>query len=235
MTEKRRKELESLMEKLEISVTDYTEINSSLTHPSFVFEKDASRVEHNQRMEFLGDAVVGLVIAEYLYHRFPEKKEGELTKMRAAIVCEPALAESARQMHLGRYIQMGKGERLGGGEQRSSNLADAWEALVGALYLQLGVPGVRHFILTHLQKTIESVAQGNYGDFKTRLQELIQKNPDAEIEYQIIEEKGPDHDKVFQAGLFINSELISKGEGKTKKEAEQLAAKEALLKFGEIN
>lgn len=234
VSEKRKKELENLLNQNNVKVGKYDLINSSLTHPSYIFEKDFQKNQHNQRLEFLGDAVVGLVVAEYLFDSFPEKKEGVLTKMRAAIVCESSLADAARKINLGKYILMGKGEKMGGGENRSSNLADAWEALCGAIYLECGLPVVKGFILSSLLEAVENVIKGNFGDFKTRLQELIQKSPEQEIEYRIIEENGPDHDKDFVAGVFINGEMMSKGAGKTKKEAEQGAAREALVIMGEV-
>ena len=234
VSEKRKKELEEFLKKNNVKMEKYELLNSSLTHPSFIFEKDIKKNQHNQRLEFLGDAVLGLVIAEYLYNHFPGKKEGILTKMRAAIVCEGSLAESARKINLGSYILMGKGEKMGGGENRTSNLADAWEALCGAIYLENGIGGVKDFILDSLKEVIDNVVQGNFGDYKTRLQELIQKCPEQEIEYLIIEENGPDHDKDFLAGVNINGKNISQGKGKTKKEAEQVAAKEALIIMGDI-
>lgn len=234
VSEKRKKELEEFLKKNNVKMEKYELLNSSLTHPSFMFEKDIKKNQHNQRLEFLGDAVLGLVIAEYLYNHFPGKKEGILTKMRAAIVCEGSLAESARKINLGSYILMGKGEKMGGGENRTSNLADAWEALCGAIYLENGIGGVKDFILDSLKEVIDNVVQGNFGDYKTRLQELIQKCPEQEIEYLIIEENGPDHDKDFLAGVNINGKNISQGKGKTKKEAEQVAAKEALIIMGDI-
>ena len=230
---KRKKELEELLQKINIQANDLEEISSSLIHPSYIYERDIRKTKHNQRLEFLGDAVVGLVIAEYLYQEYPEEKEGNLTKMRAAIVCEAALADAAREIELGRYILMGKGEKLGGGQDRSSNLADAWEALVGAIYFQTGIEGVREFILKGLAKSIEEVAIGNYGDFKTKLQEIIQKQPESEVDYVILEENGPDHDKDFLSGVYVNGDLVSTGRGKTKKEAEQKAAQAALKKMGD--
>lgn len=233
ISEKRKKELQEFLEKNNIKMEKYDLLNSSLIHPSFMFEKDIRKNQHNQRLEFLGDAVVGLVIAEHLYNHFPSKKEGVLTKMRAAIVCESSLADSARKINLGHYILMGKGEKMGGGESRVSNLADAWEALCGAIYLETGLDGVREFILSSLKEIIDNVVNGNFGDYKTRLQELIQKFPEQEIEYRILKENGPDHDKDFVAGVYINDEKISEGVGKTKKEAEQGAARQALKIMGE--
>ena len=235
ISEKRKKELETFLVKNNVEAGNFDLINASLTHPSFIFEKELQKTQHNQRLEFLGDAVVGLIVGEYLYNRFPEKKEGALTKMRAAIVCESALAGAARKINLGRYMLMGKGEKMGGGENRSSNLADAWEALCGAIYLEKGLAGVKDFIIDCLWDAIDNVAKGNYGDFKTRLQEIIQKSPEQEIEYRILEENGPDHDKDFVAGVYINGEKVAEGAGKTKKEAEQGAARAALVILGEID
>jgi ribonuclease-3 len=234
ISEKRKKELETFLVKNNVEARNFDLINASLTHPSFIFEKEIQKSQHNQRLEFLGDAVVGLIVGEYLYNRFPEKKEGALTKMRAAIVCESALAGAARKINLGRYMLMGNGENMGGGENRSSNLADAWEALCGAIYLEKGLAGVKDFIIECLWDAIDNVAKGNYGDFKTRLQEIIQKSPEQEIEYRILQENGPDHDKDFVAGVYINGEKIAEGAGKTKKEAEQGAARAALVILGEI-
>lgn len=233
MISRERKELlMNFLKENKIFVDDYDLINIALTHPSFYAEKSKAKFQHNQRLEFLGDAVVGLVIADYLYEKFPDSNEGALTKMRAAIVCQGALASAARKINLGDYLLLGKGEVLGGGKDRSSNLADAWEALCGAIYLQKGLEQIQPFIVSSLSGTLEFVLEGNFGDYKTRLQEIIQKNPDQKIDYVILAESGPDHDKSFKAGLMVSDELISEGKGKTKKEAEQDAARQALEIWG---
>lgn len=152
--------------------------------------------------------------------------------MRAAVVCKGALAGAAQKINLGEYLLLGKGEVLGGGKKRSSNLADAWEALCGAIYLQKGLDYLRPFIISSLGHTLDLVSDGNFGDYKTRLQEIIQKSPDQKIDYVILAESGPDHDKSFKAGLLVNEKLISEGNGKTKKEAEQEAARQALEIWG---
>jgi len=227
--------LEKLLSKTELKLPKYELINTALTHPSYVFEKGTLVGNHNQRLEFLGDAVVGLIVGDYLYKMFPEKTEGELTKMRAVIVCESSLAKAANRLGLGQYLLMGKGEKIGGGAQRPSNLADAWEALVGALYIELGIDAIRDYILRYLKPEIEKVSCGNYGDYKTQFQEFIQKQPESIIEYQIISESGPDHEKEFISGILQEGKLISQGKGRTKKEAEQNAAHQALIKMGEIS
>ncbi|MDK2822166.1 MAG: ribonuclease [Clostridia bacterium] len=228
-------QLSKLLTKIGLKLDKYDLLNTALTHPSYVFEKGPQAGNHNQRLEFLGDAVVGLIVGDYLYHLFPEKTEGELTKMRAAVVCESSLAKAANRLGIGQYLLMGKGEKIGGGAQRPSNLADAWEAVVGALYIELGLEAIREFTLKYLKPEIEKVINGNYGDYKTQFQELVQKQPDNVIEYQIISESGPDHEKEFVAGIFQDGKLVSQGRGRTKKEAEQNAAHRALVKMGEIS
>ncbi|HHX96595.1 MAG TPA: ribonuclease III [Clostridia bacterium] len=229
MQNKRNEAWRQLLSKLPLSKKpDLGLIEQALTHPSAVYEHLPGQKIHNQRLEFLGDAVIGLVIAEYLYQHYPQKSEGELTKMRAAIVCEAALVQSAQALELGKYLLLGKGEKLTGGAERVSNLVDAFEALLGALYLSLGLKEVSKLILLVLQKQIQEALQGEWGDFKTELQEYIQQNPDSSLHYQILRESGPDHAKQFLAAVFLNGQKLAEGQGRTKKEAEQQAAKEAL-------
>lgn len=235
LTEQRIKELKELIEKIGLNITSLELINTALTHPSYVFEKGQGAGNHNQRLEFLGDAVVGLIVGDYLFNLYPEKSEGELTKMRAALVCESSLAKAANRLGIGPYLLMGKGEKLGGGAQRPSNLADAWEALIGALYLELGLEEIKEFTIKYIKPELERVISGNYGDFKTQFQEYIQRRSDQVIEYEILSETGPDHDKVFVAGVSVQGKLIARGSGRTKKEAEQNAAHQALIKMGELS
>lgn len=235
LTQNRIKVLNRLLEKTGLKLTKYDLLNTALTHPSYVFEKGPQAGNHNQRLEFLGDAVVGLVVGDYLYNVFPDKSEGELTKMRAAVVCESSLARAANRLGIGEYLLMGKGEKIGGGANRPSNLADAWEALVGALYIELGLETIREFTLQYIKPDIEKVICGDYGDYKTQFQEYIQKKQDNVVEYQILSETGPDHEKEFVAGIFLKGDLIAKGKGRTKKEAEQKAAQQALVKIGELS
>ncbi|MGI6224701.1 MAG: ribonuclease III [Peptococcales bacterium] len=234
LSNQRINQLNKLISKTGLHLKKYDLLNSALIHPSYVFEKGPQVGNHNQRLEFLGDAVVGLIVGDYLYHLFPEKSEGELTKMRAAVVCESSLAKAANRLEIGQYLLMGKGEKNGGGAGRPSNLADAFEAFVGALYIELGLNDIRNFVLGYLKLEIERVISGHYGDYKTQLQEIIQKQPDGVVEYQIISESGPDHEKEFIAGTFHGGKLIASGKGRTKKEAEQNAAHKALIKMGEI-
>ena len=232
--EKRKNHLQQLLQRLHIDLINLEQLSIALTHPSFILEKTGNELINNQRLEFLGDAVVDLVVGHYLYEEFPHKPEGELTKMRAALVCESSLANAARRVSLGEYLLIGKGERGCGGANRSSNLADAWEAMVGAIYLELGVDAVRPLILRHIQPELEQVRKGHYGDYKTQLQELVQRHKEDRISYDIIREEGPDHAKSFTACVRINGVVRAEGTGKTKKEAEQNAACLTLIEMGAI-
>lgn len=230
----RIKKLTAFLEQLQIKEkVDLPLLNQAFIHPSFLFEgKGAMGEAHNQRLEFLGDAVVGLVVAEYLYTNYPGKSEGELTKMRAAIVCEASLVQAARAWGLGEYLLMGRGEQQMGGANRDSNLADCFEAVVAALYLSLGLKKVKKLILSVLKPVIDHAVKGDFGDYKTKLQEYIQKDPQSSVQYKILREEGPDHAKMFWAAVYLNETELAVGSGKTKKEAEQNAAREALHKLG---
>lgn len=201
-------------------------INMALTHPSYAQEKNAAA--NNQRLEFLGDAVLNLVVAEYLYCHFGSKAEGELTKIRARVVCEKALVTVADRLDLGKYLLLGRGEEMSGGRRRNSILADAAEAVIGAVYLDQGYEAARDFIVKHLEDIINETARGDYYDYKSRLQELVQAYDKDNVTYSIIEEFGPAHDKTFVTGVYYRGKLLAQGSGKSKKEAEQKAAESAL-------
>lgn len=235
MDDKRKKSISELLDKIKIkNDIDLTLLDQALIHPSYLYEGGADQKEHNQRLEFLGDAVVGLVVARYLFLKYKRKPEGELTKIRADVVCEASLAEAARNIQLGEYMLLGKGEEQMGGRNRSSNLADCFEALIGALYLTVGLGKTRGVVLRALQNKIKDSVAGQRSDFKSQLQEYIQKEPANRLVYKIIREEGPQHEKTFYAAVFLNEEKIAEGSGHTKKEAEQQAARAALLKLGEI-
>lgn len=223
-----------LAKRLELDTPPNRLLTTALTHPSYLFENPQSGLENNQRLEFLGDAILDFVVAEYLYLNYPGRPEGELTKMRAAVVNETTLARTAKQMNLGRELLLGKGEQFSGGRERPSILADAWEAVVGAIYLQYGLQEARRVILNLLKSEISEVAQGNYGDYKTMLQEKAQRE-ENEVSYRILAEEGPDHNKQFTAGVFLQGNLMGKGIGRTKKEAEQRAAQQVLEESGGEN
>lgn len=203
-------------------------IDLALTHPTYVFENRSRVKESNQRLEFLGDAVVGLVVAQYLYQAYPQLSEGDLTRMRAAVVCEATLASKAQEMGLGEYLLLGKGEEANGGRQRPSILADAFEALTGAIFLQLGWDSAREWILKQLQDELKHAGQGTSKDYKTLLQEIVQSQGEKNVDYIILQESGPDHDKRFTAGVRYRGDIIGRGHGRNKKEAEQKAAQMAL-------
>jgi len=223
-----------LAARLELGAPPNRLLTTALTHPSYLFENPDHGRENNQRLEFLGDAILDFVVAEYLYLNFPDRPEGELTKMRAAVVNETTLARTAQAIGLGRELLLGRGEQLSGGRDRPSILADAWEAVLGAIYLQYGLTEARRIVLELLKPEIEEVAKGNYGDYKTQLQERAQKE-EADISYRILAEEGPDHNKRFTAGVFLAGNLAATGIGRTKKEAEQNAAHKVLEQWGREN
>jgi len=201
----------------------------ALVHSSFTYEHRELEGNSNERLEFLGDAVLELIISDYYYNHCHNKTEGELTKMRALTVCEPSLAEVARRLELGRYMFMGRGEERSGGRERSALLADSFEALLGAVYLDGGLEEARRVTLQQLAKIIEEVESGNASsDYKTELQEILQRRSTDPIHYSIVHEEGPDHDKTFTAVVEYQKEILGSGRGRTKKEAEQQAAKMAL-------
>ena len=204
----------------------------ALTHSSFANEKHLP--ESNERLEFLGDSVLSLVVADYLYRHFSHIPEGELTKLRASLVCEQALSSFAERISLGEWLRLGRGERMTGGSRRPSILADAFEAVIAAIYLDGGIEPAREFILRFVRPETEQRRTVVILDFKTSLQEIIQQNPDEMVEYVVTGESGPDHDKRFTVEVRLNNETIGRGEGRSKKEAEQKAAKEALSLMGRL-
>lgn len=206
----------------------------ALTHSSFANESRNERLISNERLEFLGDAVLNIVISEMVYLQYDNLNEGEMTKVRANIVCESSLVKCANDIQLGRYLLLGKGEEATGGRTRVSILSDALESLIGAIYLDGGIESARKFISTTMKHLLEDSVSGViFLDYKTQLQELIQKSGEHKISYEILEEKGPDHNKRFVSQVVIDEEVMGIGEGRSKKEAEQKAAKAALeKKFG---
>lgn len=203
----------------------------AVTHSSFANEKhDGTR--YNERLEFLGDSVLSIVVSDYIYLNCPHLPEGELTKLRAALVCEKSLYAFAKQINLGSFIRLSKGERKSGGDDRPSILSDAFEALIAAIYLDGGIEPARKFILGFVVPEIKSSKPRKFKDYKTALQEIIQKNPEEHLRYVLVKESGPDHDKHFVVEVHLNSNVIGKGGGRSKKEAEQQAAREALELMG---
>lgn len=204
----------------------------ALTHSSYANEHRDKGVKCNERLEFLGDAVLSVVVADYLFEQFPELPEGQLTKLRSSLVCEKALFKFAKQMKLGDYLFLSKGERNGGGAERPSILSDAFEALIAAIYLDGGMEPASRHILKYVVPEVKSKSQKPFKDYKTLLQEIVQKNPGEHLSYILVSETGPDHDKHFVFEVHLNSNVIGKGGGRSKKEAEQNAAHAALELMG---
>ena len=234
ISKSRENELFTLCEKLKIKFTEISLLNTALTHTSYANEKNNTNILHNERLEFLGDAVLELAVSAYVYKNFSEMKEGDMTKLRAKVVCEAALCEYALKYDLGRYILLGKGEKTSGGRERPSILADAVEGLLGAYYLDQGFIKAQKLALKFTKESINApfTDEKTY-DYKTKLQEVVQKNASQAI-YSLVSEKGPDHDKTFLMAVFINNKKQAESTGKSKKEAEQLAARKVLKKLGEL-
>lgn len=219
----RVKELE---QKIGYVFKDKSLIERALMHSSYTNEKHLKKYECNERLEFLGDAVLELVSSAYLFNEFPKVSEGELTKTRASMVCEPSLAMCARDIGLGDYLLLGKGEEATGGRKRDSITSDAMEALIGAIYLDGGFTNAKEFI--HRFVLTDQEDKKLFYDSKTILQEIVQAEKLGEIEYHLIGEEGPDHNKSFSVELTIRGRSYGKGKGRTKKAAEQQAAYEAI-------
>lgn len=221
-TDKNIKEVEEV---INIKFNNKSLLKQALTHTSYAHESFNDKSFHNERLEFLGDAVLELIISQYLYESFPELPEGELTKLRANIVCEASLVKGAQKINLGRYIFLGKGELSMGGRERPSILADALESLIGSLYVDQGYNIAKRKALELLGSVIDEIEKGIINkDYKTLVQEYFQRINYSTPRYEIVKETGPDHDKVFEAQVVVNNQVLGKGKGKSKKEAEQSAA-----------
>ena len=203
----------------------------ALTHSSYANESNG-RMKSYERLEFLGDAVLSIITSDYIFKHCPQLPEGELTKLRAALVCEKTLCRFSRHLNIGQYIQLSRGERHSGGENRPSILADVFEAIIAAIYLDGGIEEARKFVLKFIIPEISNPKVESFRDYKTDLQEIVQKNPEESVEYILINQSGPDHNKRFTVEVRVNDNAIGKGSGKSKKEAEQQAAREALSLMG---
>ena len=204
-----------------------TLLQNALSHSSFANERWHDSLKSNERLEFLGDSVLGMVVADYLYRTFPNRPEGELTRMRADMVCEKTLATVANSLDLGRHLMLGRGEELGGGRSRESILADAVESVIAACYLDGGMEAAVQFIQKFILVNVP-VTKLHNADYKTALQELVQQKKNQVLAYNLVGESGPDHDKQFQVELTLNDEVVGVGVGTSKKRAEQAAAKVAI-------
>ena len=221
--------MQELEKKLNYTFRDPALLSEALSHSSYANEHRSAHLRSNERLEFLGDSVLGFVTAEFLFAQHPDLPEGDLTRIRAALVCEQSLYEVARKLDLGRYLKLGRGEEAGGGRTRTSILADATEAVFAAVYLDGGIGAASaliHRVLLDAER--EEVVEERRRDYKTALQELVQRQADQVLTYRMVGEEGPDHNKTFVAEVRLNGQPLGTGSGHSKKEAEQAAAKAAL-------
>ncbi|MBE6573364.1 MAG: ribonuclease III [Ruminococcaceae bacterium] len=228
--------LSGLEEKIGYTFKNKNLLKRALSHSSYANEMRSKGFEviDYERMEYLGDSVLSLVTSEYLFYNHPEMPEGELSKVRAAAVCEKALYEFAQTIELGKYLLLGHGEDLNGGRTRPSILADVFEAILAAIHLDSGIPEVKRFLLPYIDKRIKQIIEdGSSKDYKTLLQQIVQQEQGEILQYVTVGESGPSHQRIFDVEARLNSNVIGKGRGSSKREAEQMAAKEALTLFGE--
>lgn len=222
--------MKRLEEKINYTFRSPALLENALTHSSYANEHREEGISSNERLEFLGDSILGLIVAEHLYRLRPDLPEGDLTRIRAALVCENSLVEVAKRLGVGNYLRLGKGEQAGGGRERPSIQADTVEAILAAVYLDGGIGQVRKIIHAFiLEQEIEKTAATR--DYKTALQEIVQRETGKTLSYRLIAESGPDHAKLFTMEVQLNGETIGSGQGKSKKEAEQAAAKAAVQKL----
>jgi len=224
-----RKKLTELQKNIGYEFKQEALLRQALTHSSYAHEKNLKELMDNERLEFLGDAVLEVVSSEFLFKNHPEMNEGQMTKLRASLVCEQSLATCARQLELGSYLLLGNGEDLTGGRERDSILSDAWEALIGAMYLDGGFTSAKEFILKYVLQDIEH--KKLFYDSKTMLQEVIQNKFKKTLHYVMLSEEGPDHNKIFTVQAYMDDTPLMTGRGRTKKSAEQDAAYRSLLEF----
>lgn len=224
--------MKELEQKLGISFHKPALLQRAVSHSSYANEMRIPEGS-NERLEFLGDAVLSIIVSEYIFKHFTHLPEGELTKLRASLVCEKSLCGFARELELGRYLLLGKGEMQNGGRERPSILADAFEAVLAAVYLDGGIEAATGLVLRFVTKELRRSSPDAFKDYKTTLQEIIQQNPEERLEYLLTGESGPDHDKRFTVEVHLNSNIIGCGIGRSKKEAEQQAAKQALELMGQ--
>ena len=221
--------MEKLEEKLGYTFQNRALLENALTHSSYANENRHTGAQSNERLEFLGDSVLGMVTADYLYRVHPDLPEGDLTRTRAALVCEGSLVEVAQQLNLGSYLKLGKGEAAGGGRERPSIVADAVEAVLAAVYLDGGIGSARKIIQRFILDREEEKSGSR--DYKTALQELVQRESGQALAYRLVGATGPDHAKRFQVEVELNGTPVGAGEGRSKKEAEQMAARAAISRL----
>ena len=223
--------MKALEENLKYSFKNKKLLINALTHSSYANEA-RDGISSNERLEFLGDSVLSIIVSEYIYKKFCNLPEGELTKIRAALVCEKSLCAFSRELELGKYLRLGHGEEKGGGRERDSILADAFEAVLAAIFLDGGFEKAKAHVMRFITDELKHTEAEVFKDYKTALQEIIQRNPEESVTYILTGESGPDHDKLFTVEVKLNSNTIGRGSGRNKKQAEQAAAKEALQLMG---
>jgi len=223
------KQIKKLEQKIGYQFHKKELLERAITHSSYANEQRLGRLHCNERLEFLGDAVLELVSSEYLFEHFPQMPEGELTRLRASLVCEPTLAFCASELELGSFLNLGRGEEMTGGRQRDSITSDALEAVIGAIYLDGGFASAKEFVLHHVLNDMEN--KKLFFDSKTIFQEMVQGKIQGEISYHLIGEDGPDHNKTFSVEVWIDDSCLGRGNGRTKKAAEQMAAYHAICKL----
>ena len=232
LSAERKRDLKCLTERLGIDFSDFRLLDEALTHKSYANEADHDRDFHNERLEFLGDAVMELATSTYLFKHFPHLPEGELTKGRASVVCSTTLSKRAAELGLGNFLLLGRGEAACGGASRVSNLENTFEAVIGAVYLDQGWAAAADYVIGQLKDELKAIDSGNnLQDYKTTLQEVIQQHANQSVSYELVNETGPDHDKRFEFTVCVNGQVYGSGTGRSKKEAEQKAAKEALTRL----
>lgn len=226
------KQFEQLQNRIDVHFTDESLLTLAFIHKSFVNEHE-NEEGHNERLEFLGDAVLELAVTHFLYKNYPDQPEGQLTNWRSALVKGKNLARVSRALELGQYLLLSRGEELSGGREKDYILANTTEALIGAIYLDKGFEAANQFILKNIVIMLqEIIAQGLNVDAKSHVQELAQEKLSLTPTYELLSESGPDHDKVFEMGIYLGKELAGKGQGPSKQEAEQAAARSALKEKG---
>lgn len=231
------KELNEFEKIINYSFKNIEILEKSLTHSSYSNEDKSYSKVNNERLEFLGDAVLSITVSRFIFDKFPEYPEGDLTKLRSQVVCEDTLSLVAANLQIGRFLLLGKGEEASGGRERKSILADAVEAIIAAIYIDGGYRKAEEFVLHNLTKYIQLAVKGKIvTDFKSYLQEYYQsKSQSCKIRYVVTKEEGPDHEKMFHVNVLVNKTVVGKGTGKSKKLAEQDAAKNALMTEGQLN
>ncbi len=230
------KPTELLEKRIDYTFKDKILIKKALTHSSYSNEvKHKEKLPCNERLEFLGDSVLSLIVSDYIYKSYKRFDEGVLTRVRAMVVCEGSLFDFATELELGDFMYFGHGELISQGRKRRSILADAFEALLAAIYLDGGIKKARRFLLPKVKQAIEKAATGLNEDYKSLLQKIVQQTPEESLEYRLMSEEGPPHDRYFTFSVFLNSNLLGTGKGRSKREAEQLAAREALILLGTID